>query len=172
MEVLVVGDSWASAVEGDTKKDAGWPDILGVDPEYQQGVGGTTAYQWSHDHNGMLTKARETECDTLIVSLMGNDARAALSDGKVTHDEVLTALGSMRNVLNWLCRKRTFVILYADPFSGKNTQSRAGIPILNAAIRFVVQGDAHFIDLGEILMRKGIGRVERECFLPRLHGFL
>jgi hypothetical protein len=151
MRALVIGDSWASAVEGDTGLDRGWPDVLGIEPEYQQAVAGSTAEEWYNDKNGTLTKAMNTEADTVIISLMGNDARNAMSDGKITSDEIFKALTSMCSVMNSIRRRRTLVFTYADPYDGKNTQFSQGLPLLNGAIQLAAGLDSTIIDLSEVL---------------------
>jgi len=84
MEVLVIGDSWASAREADTGIDAGWPHLLSVAASHRQGISGATAMQWAADHEGWLSRARHTPADAVIVSLLGNDARLALEDPAIS----------------------------------------------------------------------------------------
>lgn len=150
MRVLVVGDSWASAVEADTGKDAGWPQILGIEDEYRRGVAGSTAREWATNQDGILSDAEVMESDTVIISLLGNDAREIWSDGKVTHDEVFMALGAMRMVAERLRRERTIVMLYADPFQGKDPEYAYGLQMLNAGLRMATW-PATFLDLGKVL---------------------
>lgn len=155
MRTLVIGDSWASAREADTGRDAGWPEMMGVPAELRQGVSGSTAAQWEADYDGWLTRARQTEAGVVIVSLLGNDARAAVSDGRVTADEVATGLRDMRAVVKAVQRPLTIVLLYADPFCGAQAQSRVAIPLLNGAIRWACNGlPTVYADTGTWLTRE------------------
>jgi len=152
MSVLVVGDSWASAVEGDTGLDRGWPSIMDIPIEYRQAIAGSTAEEWAANKDDRLSKAMETKTDTVIISLMGNDARAAYADGKVTSDEVSRALVAMRAVVKKVSRGRNaFVLLYADPFSGNDPSHKLILPVLNGAIRMASFGYAQPLDLGDVL---------------------
>jgi len=140
MDILVLGDSWASAVEADTGRDAGWPQIMGIPDTHRQGISGSTAAEWAADLDGRLTHAMGTQARCVIISLMGNDARAAVEDGRVTARELADALASMRHVVNACRRPRTVVLLYADPYGGTQTQSSIAVPIINAAIRAACLG--------------------------------
>ena len=153
--ILVVGDSWASAHEADTGNvDAGWPEIMGVPENLRQAVAGSTAEQWAQNFDGRLDKARETKTSKAFVSLMGNDARRAISDGKITADEMARALTSMREVIlavEWN-RDKTFVLLYTDPYSGKDPKAAMGVQMLNGAIRAACHGlDVEFYDTSRVL---------------------
>jgi hypothetical protein len=140
--VLVVGDSWARAREGDTKEDKGWPYYMGIREEFRQGVNGSTAEQWASNKDGMLSKAAGTQADIVILSLLGNDARAALADGKVSPEEFSAGLRNLREVVDTLSRTRdeVIVILYADPFSGQDKRSKIALPLINGAIRMACSG--------------------------------
>lgn len=152
MKILAVGDSWASAVEGDTGLDRGWPEILELPEDCRQGISGSTAYEWAQNKDERLTKALESKADVIVLSLMGNDFRHAYDDGKVTSEEVSLALTSMSSVVRMLSRRsRVFTLLYADPFDGKNKIYKYGLPMLNAGIRAASFMRADCIDLGSIL---------------------
>jgi len=153
MKTLVIGDSWASAVEADTGRDAGWPEIMGA--ELRQGVSGSTAAQWASDFDGRLSLARDTDSDAVVISLLGNDARHAVSDGQVTADEIAAGLRDMRAVVEAVLRPLTIVLLYADPFCGTQAQARVGVPLLNGAIRWACNGlPVVFADTGAWLTRE------------------
>lgn len=81
--ILVIGDSWASAYEADTKQDAGWPEIMGIPVDLRQGISGSTAIEWAANEDGRFGWAIGTEARIVIISLLGNDARAAVSDGRI-----------------------------------------------------------------------------------------
>ncbi len=136
---IVFGDSWSSAVVAGGS-DGGWPVILGVPEENRQGVSGSTAAQWVSDFEGRLVLVQETDADTVIMSLMGNDARHALADGEITADEVSNALLNMRRVVAHASKLNTIVLLYADPFSGTNAMSAKLVPLLNGAIKAACYG--------------------------------
>jgi len=140
VRTLVIGDSWASAVEADTGNDAGWPEIMGVPRELRLGVSGSTAAQWAADHEGWLTRAQQVEADAVIVSLMGNDGRHAMSDGRVTISEIAGMVRSTRAVVESVQRRLTIVLLYADPFGAEHEQSAMGVAALNMAIRWAGRG--------------------------------
>lgn len=152
MRVLVIGDSWASAREADTGRDAGWPVIMGVEKELRQGVSGSTAAQWATNHEGWLERAMLTEAECVVVSLLGNDARAAAVDGHVTAEEIADGLRDMRTVVASMLRPLTIVLLYAPPFCGPKALARVGVPLLNGAIRVACHGlPVVFADTGEWL---------------------
>ena len=155
--ILVIGDSWASAIESDSGQDRkGWPEILGIPQEMRQAVAGTTAYDWATDHNGMLSKARNTPADAIVISLMGNDALLAIADGNVDVSEIGRAATSMEDVLTFLRRPTTVVILYADPFLGSRQDATLGVQIINVSIRVSVKYSLRsipvlFLDASQIL---------------------
>jgi len=157
-DILVVGDSYSAAREGDTGLDLGWPDVMGIDHAKRQAVSGSTAAQWAADFGGRLTQALNTPSDVLILSLLGNDAFAALAAGfnLLTAEQVEKAYVSLHAVVAQLCegRQRSIVLLYPDPFNGRNSQYDVGLPLLNGAIRSACAVQAHaieFVDLGEWL---------------------
>ncbi len=139
MKVLVIGDSWASAREADTGMDAGWPHLLSVAPSHRQGVSGATAMQWATDHEGWLSRARHTSADAVIVSLLGNDARLAL-EKPATGRELDAGLGHLRTVVDAVLRPLSIVMLYADPFGGRDVRAQSAVSSLNAAIRRACRG--------------------------------
>ena len=134
--VLIIGDSYASAYEGDTGIErGGWPVMMNIPVSHRHGISGSTADEWNSNVGGRLEAAKTTAANIVIISLMGNDARAAISDGQVTPDEISNALSDMRKVVKVMLRPLTIVLLYPDPFSGKNLQSRVAVPLLNGAIK-------------------------------------
>lgn len=155
--ILVVGDSYSAAREGDTGLDRGWPVDLGVTDGFRQGVSGSTAGQWASDLNGMLTKGKATQSDVLILSLLGNDAFAIESQGfsniSLSMAEASRAVGEFKSVLKSLQRPETFILLYPDPFNGAHEDFNAALPVLRGAIREAVsqfQGIT-LVDLSAIL---------------------
>lgn len=160
--VLVVGDSWASAFVGDTKvPDGGWPLLMGVPKTHRQAVAGTTAQQWSQNHNHMLNNAMLTKGQILILSLMGNDMFAALKDGTVTLAEMFIALTSMRKVVSTLLRRRTFVFLYSDPYWGEKEGAAEIVAQLNGAIQAACLGlGVEFFDTAAVLRKEHFDGVD------------
>ena len=155
MQSLVMGDSIAAGREADTGLDRGFAEIMGIPLDLRQGVSGSTAAQWAADFDGRLTRARQTESDAVIISLLGNDARHAVSDGRVTANEIATGLRDMRAVVESVQRPLTIVLLYADPFCGDNAQAGVGVPLLNGAIRWACNGlPVVFADTGSWLDRE------------------
>lgn len=140
MKVLVIGDSWASAREADTGNDAGWPHLLPVAPSHRQGISGTTAMQWAADHEGWLSRARRTPADAVIVSLLGNDARLVLGNQGMTAGGLEAGLAHLRTVVDAVRRPLTIVMLYADPFGGRDDRARVAVSMLNEAIRNACRG--------------------------------
>jgi lysophospholipase L1-like esterase len=156
MKILVIGDSYSAAREADTGLDRGWPEALGIDVGYRQAVSGSTAQQWAANLGNRLSTAQATQSDIVIMSLLGNDAFAALATGGVDPAKAAAGLAHLEQVFNAVKRKRTIVLLYPDPFSGVNKEFRVGTPILNAAVRYACGPDsgsigAEFLDLGTVL---------------------
>lgn len=137
-KILVIGDSWSSAYvatpTGPIDRD-GWPKLLGVPDAMRQGVAGSTAEQWAADFESRLTKAAQTEANVVILSLLGNDAFAALSDGKITGNEIASALLNFNRVVLLAKKARTIVLQYADPFNGANPQHAFICHLMNALIK-------------------------------------
>jgi len=132
MKVLTVGDSWSSAIESDTGKDEGWPDIMEVD--YRQAIAGSTAEQWVAGKDGILNKAAETKADVVILSLLGNDARKAMADGDVSLAELSYGILNLNFVVRKVQKERTIILLYADPFCGADKQIHRQVTLLNHII--------------------------------------
>ena len=160
-KILVIGDSWA---------DKGWPEIMGIPESLRQGVSGSSAAQWAADYRGYLTRAKQTEADTVIVSLGGNDLRAAATDGRASLAEVNNGLRAMRTVLEAVQRLLTIVILYTDPYCGRNAQARIGVPALNGLIRWAGAAlPIFYADLGEWLTAEHFDGVD---FHPTGAGYV
>jgi len=152
MEVLVIGDSWASAREADTGIDAGWPHLLSVAASHRQGISGATAMQWAADHEGWLSRARHTPADAVIVSLLGNDARLALEKPGTVGGELDAGLAHLRTVIDAVLRPLSIVMLYTDPFDGRDVRARLAVSNLNHAIRRACRGrPVVFADTGRWL---------------------
>jgi len=131
---MVVGDSWSSAVVAGEGDRGGWPLMLGIPDEMRQAIAGSTAAQWAADFDGRLTRAEQTKAETVVLSLLGNDAFSALADGTVTPEEVSAGVAALRRVVGTVHKARTIVLLYADPFCGRYLRTAIACPLLNAAI--------------------------------------
>ena len=98
---LVIGDSWASALESDTGLHRGWPFFAGVPEHLRQGISGSTAVQWALNDDDRMSTAidasRNVNC--VVISLFGNDVRHYADDGKITLYEVLDSIKAMRQVV-------------------------------------------------------------------------
>lgn len=151
MKILAIGDSWSSAVVAGAPGHGGWPEILGLPGVMRQAVAGSTAAQWAYNFDGRLENAVETPAEGVVMSLLGNDAIAAMSDGVATPKEILEGLDHMRKVVDKVQKKVTVVVLYADPFFGKNKGYAVMIPLLNSAIRLACPEWVDFFDTYAIL---------------------
>ena len=143
MKTLVIGDSWASALESDTGLHRGWPFFAGIPVSLRQGVSGSTAAQWAADDGGRLTKAIASShiVDSVIISLFGNDARHFADDGEITIREVLDSIQSHRKVVSSFSHVRRVIMLaYTDPYFGGNPQAKLGIPLINSVVRLSTVG--------------------------------
>ena len=129
---MTVGDSWASGVVAGS--GCGWPLLLGIPDALRQAVSGSTAQQWAMDFDGRLTRAARTQADVVVISLLGNDAMAAMTDGAVTVRDVADGLKHLRCVIEEVRKPRTIVMLYADPFVGLQTRFAVAVQMLNVAI--------------------------------------
>lgn len=144
-DILVIGDSWS----------VGWSSYLerfSGRKVHSQGIIGSTADEWAKNKNGCLSKAKSTKADTVIISLTGNDFQVAMKNDNMTSREIVAAYLSLRKVLKVLRRKKTIIILYADPFSGKDPMSRVAVPLFNAFIQISCIGfDVEFADTSQWL---------------------
>ncbi|TRZ51558.1 MAG: SGNH/GDSL hydrolase family protein [Dehalococcoidia bacterium] len=130
MNIISIGDSWGKVVAGG---GTAWPETLGI---RNLNVSGSRAEEWANNKNNWLSNAQECKADIVIVSLMGNDYMAALQDGVISPLEIFSGLHSMKTVVTAMLPAKIIVLLYADPFNGKDDRSNIALPILNAAIRF------------------------------------
>ena len=134
MDAISIGDSWGKVVAGGGTP---WPDLLGIT---NLCISGSTAQEWAGNKENWLADAQALKPETVIISLMGNDARHALEDGKITWAEKIAALTSMRAVVTAMMPARIIVLLYADPFAGTNAMTKVAVPKLNQAIEFSLVG--------------------------------
>ena len=157
--ILVVGDSWAAGYDDTLKRDTdGFAGVLGIEAYLRQAVSGSTATQWASDFNGRLTAALETPCDAVAVFLGGNDAFAAIQDGKITTDEVFAYLSAASKVFKALADRhpRLIVGLYANPFP-MDMWARAATAILNGSIRACAPAGTRFVECDKFLLPEDLG---------------
>lgn len=152
-KIGLVGDSWLAMWDDASRsdKEAAGGLLSIMDRSRFDGVclakSGSTAKQWAADFEGRLTRALATECDAYVVSLLGNDAFAAInpqSDGgaNVTLAELRTAFESLVKVLTALkaTGRRVLVLQYTNPYPNDKIAA-LGCCLLNNAI-YVATGMA------------------------------
>jgi len=149
IRIVGIGDSWMARYSDALKADADASGLLGLlNPSRFSFVNlaksGMTAERLAEDEDGRLSKAvgLAGECDCYAVSLLGNDAYAAISpsgDGgaSITFAEISSAIQNMRSVLEELksTGKRVLVMRYTNPYPG-NLQTSAGCNVLNIGIGY------------------------------------
>ena len=143
-----LGDSWC-CIEGSTNINRGWQEFA-IAPQCRHGISGSTAEEWSSDKNGMLTNALKTinEDDVVIISLIGNDLRHGSSDGNLTDGEVFVAVQALMEVVEKIKDKgaKPVLLIYADPYRGKDPTSKAGIALMKTLLKGVA-----FIQMCEVM---------------------
>lgn len=155
-DILIVGDSWSSAVVAGDPSHRGWSALLGIPMERNLAVAGSTAVEWAGNYRHYAMNAAAVAADTLILSLGGNDAFQAHSDGVITVTEIFEAVTALRRVLTGLRRKRMLVLLYADPYCGANPGAVKGLTYLNMGIELSCAGlhEVELVDLREVLNKE------------------
>jgi lysophospholipase L1-like esterase len=138
MKILVIGDSWGTGYVAETRTHEGWPFLMGIPEAQCLAVDGSTASQWASDTNGWLTRAKEQAdgADVVIMSLGGNDAFSAASDGIISKEEFMKCYHDVRAVASAFPQKRIIVILYTLP----STVAGPFVEILNALICLACAG--------------------------------
>jgi lysophospholipase L1-like esterase len=162
MKILVIGDSWSSAVCATLIGDIdhyGWPQIMGAKKwvtMFCLGVKGSTALQWATNFDNRLAIAKATPADVLIMSLLGNDVLQACVTGNtaaLTEAKLAQGGKELAGVVKVAKKSRTIVMLYADPFNGKLPLVNKLLPLVNAQIKKSVAGIAgvEIFDTGTVL---------------------
>jgi len=156
--IILFGDSYTAGRIPHTQEDGAFREALGVPPECDFAVSGSTAQQWAADANGMLSAVADSAAEIAVGSLGGNDAFAALADGVITDREKIAAPASLFHVLMRLNQKRRIILmLYPDPFCGARPDAAAGHRQLIAAIRAVaslaneINSNVTLLDLSRVL---------------------
>lgn len=131
--ICLFGDSYtAGRLPHSTTDGAFREHLLGVLADYS--LSGSTADQWSKDIDGRLTSVRCSGANVAVGSLLGNDALAAIADGKIDAGEAIPALAALALVLFKISRwMPVLLMLYPNPRPA-DPQSADGVARLNAAI--------------------------------------
>jgi len=139
MKLLIVGDSHAESYLPHSKiRSNAIGKTVGTPERLMQAVSGSTAIQWAKDFEVRLSRAEvsASEADATLISLLGNDLFAAAKDGKVTVVEIIASVSALFEVLRTLSSvsKRTFVLLYGQPYHEPSLIQIEGVKWLNSAI--------------------------------------
>lgn len=140
--IVLFGDSYTAGRIPHTQTDGGFVKALvGVAADHARS--GSTAVQWAGNIDGLLTAVCASSADIAVGSLLGNDAFAALADGKITIDEALPSLAALALVLSRISRtRRVLLMLYPNPYMGVpsiHPEAAEGVRLLNAAIDAVAK---------------------------------
>lgn len=137
--IVIFGDSYADGfIKGTT---GAFAEALGVPAERRFAKSGSTADDWNKDAGYLLTKVCSNPAPVAVGSLLGNDLFAALKDGNVTGDEAVKGMLDLFSVLAQIAKAkyRTVVMVYPDPFFGKNKDAAFLMPHLSTAIKGVCE---------------------------------
>ena len=149
-----LGDSWTCIEAGG--ENAGWQVYAGLLPEHRHGIPGSTAAQWAADEGSILTRAMATmrPGDTVFVSLIGNDFRHAISDGKLTPQEVEAACDNLAAVVVRLRAAGAHVIVmgYANPYPGNDVAAVAANSLCAMIRRVANENGAKYFDVARHLV--------------------
>jgi len=137
--IVLFGDSYTAGRLPHSQTDGAFEKHLqGV--RRDTAVSGSTAVQWSTDISKQISVCG-APADVAVGSLMGNDALAAMADGKITPREALPALAALALVLAQVATcKPVVLMLYPNPYMGVpdlHPEAERGVALLNAAIRTV-----------------------------------
>ncbi len=133
-KILTIGDSWMVEVNGGGDP---WPVLLGVPDGLRQGIRGTTALDWADDHDGILTRAVNTPADAVVISLGGNDLRAALKDGHLSGHEVIDGMANLLRVIKATRKWRVVLMQYANVFANHPSLSLVGAGVVYLLNRYL-----------------------------------
>ena len=154
LRVHSLGDSWTCIEAGGTNQ--GWQVYAGLFPEHRHGIPGSTAAQWADDEGGILTSAIHTMTagDIVFVSLSGNDFRHAISDGKLTPQEVEAACDNLAVVIVRLRTAGVHVIVmgYANPYHGNDVAAAWGNSLCAMIRRIANDSNAKYFDVARHLV--------------------
>ena len=152
-ETLTIGDSWMVEVNGGGDP---WPVLCCIPEELRQGVSGTTAADWANDLNGMLTRASYTPASAVVVSLGGNDLRAALKDVHLSGHEVIDGMANLLRVIKATRKGRVVLMQYANVFANHPSLSLVGAGVVYLLNRYLalaawIAGDVELLRCEDFL---------------------
>lgn len=144
-------------------------DALGLPPEQRCARSGSTAAQWAAPGSQLLAKAIAAPRGVCVLSLLANDAFAALPGG-ISEAEAFAAISAYGYVTRRLMERHELLVacLYQDPYFGTNPDIAAGVARVDAALVAAIPPGAAVID-----WRNYLGR---ECYdgdgvHPNLRGY-
>jgi lysophospholipase L1-like esterase len=139
--LLIVGDSHAACRLPHSSVDSEIvANLLGVPPSRRLAVSGATAAQWSSDYLGWLADATNCFAPVVWISIGGNDAGEAASDGRIDVSERISIAARIYDTVFAIAQHRMLVIgtLYADPFQGSRSDYAEGVGQLDMGISNIV----------------------------------
>lgn len=141
MDILIIGDSHAECRLPDGRDAETIADALGVPDKYRLARSGSTARQWLDPANPWLSEALQLakECDSVFISIGGNDLFRDYIDGKVTREEAERICADIRDIVTRFSDKRVFLLVYGDPYKGTEMMSIAGVICITIAYRLFTQ---------------------------------
>lgn len=148
MDILIVGDSHAKCRLPDGRDADTIADALGVPMRFRHARSGSTARQWLDPANPWLQNALQVmpDCEAVFISLGGNDLFRDYVDGKVTREEAKAIALDVKAVVGMFGARRVFLLVYGDPYKGKDTTALAGVLCINIAYR-IFTADMPFVTL-------------------------
>lgn len=159
--LVIFGDSYTAGRLPHTETDGAFAAALGGRVVADHALSGSTAVEWSMDIGDRLTNVCIAVANVAVGSLGGNDAFAAIADGRITAGEALSALSALTITLYRIARSMPVVLmLYPDPWQGADAVKAVAVARMNEAIRTVAQtingttegGPILLLDLGVVLL--------------------
>lgn len=140
MNCVLFGDSYTAGRLPNTQTDGAFREALGVPLEDDFSVSGSTAQDWAFGQcGGRLHRVIVHQAEWAVGSLGGNDAFQAMADGVMTDAEAVGAMAALLFVLHRLRGKRVLLMLYPDPYRGRNAQAAQGHKKLVQAIQEIAR---------------------------------
>lgn len=144
--VYVIGDSWASGVNSDTGGDhQGWAQILGIPPERNMAIAGSTAEDWATRYADKIKSIPSGS--VVIISLGGNDMIKALSDGRIDPVEaigIMTAASDVLGLVEGCMPTKVIYSPYCNPYPNR-PDARAVIDLYHSGLMLAlisIEGNA------------------------------
>lgn len=139
MNILIVGDSHAKARLPSGEDSDIIARELEVPDVYRLARSGSTARQWLDPSNGWLAMAEAlaAECDAVFLSIGGNDLFRDYADGHLSREEAERIMGEVKAVADRFGGKRLFLLVYGDPYNGRDNMTLAGVICITIAFRIL-----------------------------------